>query len=237
MAIEVAIKKKIGNFSLDVAFSAGEEMFALLGASGCGKSMTLKCIAGIETPDEGKIVLNGRTLFDSEKKINLIPQKRKVGYMFQDYALFPNMTVEKNIMAGMGKKSEKAIVQDYIRRFRLEGLEHHLPRQLSGGQKQRMTIARALVRKPEILILDDSASALDFATDAALRKSIKEMKNQPTVFIVSQRAASIQYADQIIVLDDGAMAGIGTHEELLKDCPVYQEIYYSQFPKEAVVNG
>ena len=98
MAIEIAIKKKIGKFSLDVAFSAGEEMFALLGASGCGKSMTLKCIAGIETPDEGKIVLNGRTLFDSEKKINLIPQKRKVGYMFQDYALFPNMTVEKNIM-------------------------------------------------------------------------------------------------------------------------------------------
>ena len=88
------------------------------------------------------------------------------------------------------------------------------PHQLSGGQKQRMTIARALVRKPEILILDDSASALDFATDAALRKSIKEMKNQPTVFIVSQRAASIQHADQIIVLDDGAMAGIGTHEEL-----------------------
>ena len=100
-----------------------------------------------------------------------------------------------------------------------------------------MTIARALVRKPEILILDDSASALDFATDAALRKSIKEMKNQPTVFIVSQRAASIQHADRIIVLDDGAMAGIGTHEELLKDCLIYQEIYYSQFPKEAVING
>ena len=100
-----------------------------------------------------------------------------------------------------------------------------------------MTIARALVRKPEILILDDSASALDFATDAALRKSIKEMKNQPTVFIVSQRAASIQHADQIIVLDDGAMAGIGTHEELMKTCETYQEIYYSQFPKEAVING
>ena len=138
MAIEVAIKKKIGNFCLDVAFSAGEEMFALLGASGCGKSMTLKCIAGIETPDEGKIILNGRTLFDSEKKINLIPQKRKVGYMFQDYALFPNMTVEKNIMAGMGRKPQKEIVEDYIRRFRLEGLEHPLPRQLSGGQKQRV---------------------------------------------------------------------------------------------------
>ena len=109
-------------------------MFALLGASGCGKSMTLKCIAGIETPDEGKIVLNGRTLFDSEKKINLIPQKRKVGYMFQDYALFPNMTVEKKYHGRNGKKvRKKSIVQDYIRRFRLEGLEHHLPRQLSGG--------------------------------------------------------------------------------------------------------
>ena len=110
MAIEVAIKKKIGNFCLDVAFSAGEEMFALLGASGCGKSMTLKCIAGIETPDEGEIILNGRTLFDSEKKINLIPQKRKVGYMFQDYALFPNMTVEKNIISAVSVWKDWSII-------------------------------------------------------------------------------------------------------------------------------
>ena len=110
-------------------------------------------------------------------------------------------------------------------------------RNLSGGQKQRLTIARALVRKPEILILDDSASALDFATDAALRKAIAGMKEQPLVFIVSQRAASIWHADQILVLDDGRLAGRGTHEELLADCPVYQEIYYSQFPKEAVTNG
>ena len=109
-------------------------------------------------------------------------------------------------------------------------------RNLSGGQKQRLTIARALVRKPEILILDDSASALDFATDAKLRAAIRGMKENPTVFIVSQRASSIQYADQIIVLDDGRMAGIGTHEELLERCPAYQEIYYSQFPKEAASN-
>jgi len=100
---------------------------------------------------------------------------------------------------------------------------------LSGGQKQRLTIARALVRKPEILIFDDSASALDYATDAKLRKSIREMKKSPTVFIVSQRASSIIYADQIIVLDDGHIAGIGTHENLLKTCEVYKEIYYSQF--------
>ena len=102
----------------------------------------------------------------------------------------------------------------------------------SGGQKQRLTIARALVRKPKILILDDSASALDYATDAALRRAIAGMKEQPTVFIVSQRASSIQYADKILVLDDGELAGIGTHKELLQTCGVYQEIYYSQFPEK-----
>ena len=107
---------------------------------------------------------------------------------------------------------------------------------LSGGQKQRMTIARAVVREPEILILDDSASALDFATDAKLRHAIREMGNDMTVIIVSQRSSSIQYADQIIVLDDGKMVGIGTHESLLADNEVYQEIYYSQFPKEAAGN-
>ena len=107
---------------------------------------------------------------------------------------------------------------------------------LSGGQKQRMTIARAVVREPEILILDDSASALDFATDAKLRHAIREMGNDMTVIIVSQRSSSIQYADQIIVLDDGKMVGIGTHESLLADNEVYQEIYYSKFPKEAAGN-
>ena len=105
---------------------------------------------------------------------------------------------------------------------------------LSGGQRQRLTIARAMVRKPDILILDDSASALDFATDAALRKAIRGMKSSPTLFIVSQRAASLMHADKIIVLDDGKVAGIGTHDELLAGCEVYQEIYYSQFKKEAI---
>ena len=107
----------------------------------------------------------------------------------------------------------------------------------SGGQRQRLTIARALVRNPKILILDDSASALDYATDAALRKAIRTMKNPPTTFIVSQRAASVRYADQILVLDDGVLAGIGTHTQLLATCPVYQEIYYSQFPKEVAQNA
>ena len=118
-----------------------------------------------------------------------------------------------------------------------EGLQTWLEqggKNLSGGQRQRLTIARALVGSPEILILDDSASALDFATDASLRMAIRNMEKSPTVFIVSQRASSIQYADRIIVLEDGEPAGIGTHRELLASCPVYQEIYYSQFPKEGV---
>ena len=108
---------------------------------------------------------------------------------------------------------------------------------LSGGQRQRLTIARALACKPEILILDDSASALDYATDSHLRGAIRAMKNGPTTFIVSQRAASVRFADQIIVLEDGRVADIGTHEELLSRCQTYQEIYYSQFPKEAASNG
>ena len=108
---------------------------------------------------------------------------------------------------------------------------------LSGGQRQRVAIARALVKKPEILILDDSASALDFATDANLRKAIRGMKERLTVFIVSQRASSVRYADQIIVLEDGEVAGIGSHDQLLADCAVYQEIYYSQFPKEVKSYG
>ena len=123
--------------------------------------MTLKCIAGIETPDEGRIELNGRILYDSAKKINLTPQKRRVGYMFQDYALFPNMTVEQNIKAGMGKHPEEEKVRSYINRFRLEGLEKHYPAQLSGGQKQRVAIARALAMNPEVLLLDEPTSALD----------------------------------------------------------------------------
>ena len=107
----------------------------------------------------------------------------------------------------------------------------------SGGQRQRLTIARALVRKPKILILDDSASALDYATDAKLRMAIRAMEQAPTTFIVSQRAASVRFADEILVLDDGCIVGRGTHEELLESCPVYQEIYYSQFPREVTDNG
>ena len=145
MSISVDIEKKLGSFHLRVAFEAENETMALLGASGCGKSMTLRCIAGIVRPDRGRIVLNGRTLFDSERHIDLPPQQRGVGYLFQQYALFPHMTVEKNVCAGTreGTRAErKAAAQRIMRTLGLEELAQRLPANLSGGQQQRCSTSR-----------------------------------------------------------------------------------------------
>ena len=227
----------------DINFCAEKgQTIGIIGGTGSGKSSLVNLIPRFYDATDGTVKINGRD-FKEYQTENL---REHIGVVLQKAVLFKG-SIADNLRWGKEDATEQEMYEaldiSQAREFvdtKQGGLEFQIEqggRNLSGGQKQRMTIARALVRKPEILILDDSASALDFATDAALRKSIKEMKNQPTVFIVSQRAASIQYADQIIVLDDGAMAGIGTHEELLKDCPVYQEIYYSQFPKEAVING
>lgn len=227
----------------DINFCAEKgQTIGIIGGTGSGKSSLVNLIPRFYDATDGTVKINGRDIKEYQTE-NL---REHIGVVLQKAVLFKG-SIADNLRWGKEDATEQEMYEaldiSQAREFvdtKQGGLEFQVEqggRNLSGGQKQRMTIARALVRKPEILILDDSASALDFATDAALRKSIKEMKNQPTVFIVSQRAASIQYADQIIVLDDGAMAGIGTHEELLKDCPVYQEIYYSQFPKEAVING
>ena len=227
----------------DINFCAEKgQTIGIIGGTGSGKSSLVNLIPRFYDATDGTVKINGRDIKEYQTE-NL---REHIGVVLQKAVLFKG-SIADNLRWGKEDATEQEMYEaldiSQAREFvdtKQGGLEFQIEqggRNLSGGQKQRMTIARALVRKPEILILDDSASALDFATDAALRKSIKEMKNQPTVFIVSQRAASIQHADQIIVLDDGAMAGIGTHEELLKDCPVYQEIYYSQFPKEAVING
>lgn len=227
----------------DINFCAEKgQTIGIIGGTGSGKSSLVNLIPRFYDATDGTVKINGHDIKEYQTE-NL---REHIGVVLQKAVLFKG-SIADNLRWGKEDATEQEMYEaldiSQAREFvdtKQGGLEFQIEqggRNLSGGQKQRMTIARALVRKPEILILDDSASALDFATDAALRKSIKEMKNQPTVFIVSQRAASIQYADQIIVLDDGAMAGIGTHEELLKDCPIYQEIYYSQFPKEAVING
>src|SRR5665647_158256 len=144
MSLLVNIKKKFKGFTLDVHFETGEGYLGILGASGSGKSMTLKCIAGIETPDEGRIILNGRVLYDSENKINLKPQSRNIGYLFQNYALFPNMTVEDNIGAGikLPRNEKKQKINELIKTIHLQGLEHKYPSMLSGGQQQRVALAR-----------------------------------------------------------------------------------------------
>lgn len=164
MSLYVNIKKSLGSFTLDAEFEAGNEILALFGSSGCGKSMTLKCIAGVEKPDEGVIIADGVTLFDSQKGISLPPQKRNIGLLFQNYALFPNMTVAENITSvlklrqGINVKEELEAIMEY---FYIKGLEEHHPSQLSGGQQQRAALARMLAGAPQAVMLDEPISALD----------------------------------------------------------------------------
>ena len=210
MSIYVDIEKDFGSFRLKAKFEAGNETLALLGASGCGKSMTLRCIAGIVTPDRGKIILDGVTLFDSEKKINLPPQKRHTGLMFQNYALFPNMTVLQNIKAGAKREKDSKIREDMIQstleQFDLKDFADRYPHQLSGGQQQRVALARILVSNPGILLLDEPFSALDshlrFKLEQEVRRVIKQFGK--TVLLVSHdRDEVYRMSDSIAIMDDG----------------------------------
>ena len=221
MSIFVDIEKKLGAFRLKVKFEAGNETLALLGASGCGKSMTLKCIAGIEKPDSGRIVVDGTTLFDSEKNINLPPQERHVGLMFQNYALFPNMTVLQNIRAGAKREKDKQKREDAVRQvmesFGLLELANHYPRQLSGGQQQRVALARILVSDPHILLLDEPFSALDSHLRYRLEQEITSAIHSfgKTVVLVSHdRDEVYRMADSIAIMNKGAIEACGEKKAL-----------------------
>lgn len=217
MDLKVSIKKKLRDFTLDVDFRVHDEIFALLGASGCGKSFTLKCIAGIETPDAGEIILNGRTLFDSAKKINLPPQARRVGYLFQNYALFPNMTVAENILfAAVGDKEAK--LKENLQRFQLESLAEAYPNQLSGGQQQRVAFARVLTSHAEILLLDEPFSALDSHLKWQLELELTEIfKIYGAAILVSHdRGEVYRLADKVAVMHNGKIDTIGTTREVFK---------------------
>lgn len=218
MALLVDIEKRLGAFHLKAAFEVERETLALLGASGCGKSMTLKCIAGIEKPDRGRIVLDGRVLFDSEKHIDLPPQKRKVGYLFQQYALFPNMTVRQNITAGVrDRKHADELVDGIIRTMKLEGMENKRPHQLSGGQQQRAALARILVNEPEVLLLDEPFSALDSHLRFRLEQELRQLLRgfgKPVILVSHDRDEVYRLSDRIAVVHDGHIEAIGGREEL-----------------------
>ncbi|MEL7565261.1 MAG: ATP-binding cassette domain-containing protein [Dehalobacterium sp.] len=220
--LKVDIKKKLNNFTLEVAFDVDTETLAILGPSGCGKSMTLKCIAGEETPDEGYIELNGRVLFDKRKKINLPPQQRRVGCLFQNYALFPNMTVEQNIAAAIqGKKqAKKQIVTEKISTFYLEGLEKEYPGRLSGGQQQRVALARLMAQDPEILMLDEPFSALDNYLKWQLEQEVAELLqsySKSALLVSHNRKEAYRLCDRVAVLYGGKIDYICAKHELFEE--------------------
>ena len=224
MSLLVDIRKQLGSFRLDASFEAENGVTSLLGASGCGKSMTLKCIAGIERPDEGHIELDGRVLFDSEKGINLPPQIRHVGYLFQNYALFPNMTVRQNILCGLNREKNRSVrearLRDMLHMLQLEGLENHKPHQLSGGQQQRVALARILVSDPRLLLLDEPFSALDGHLRDALKielRDLLERYGREVLMVTHDRTEAYNMSSRIAVMHEGRLLTIQPTKALFAD--------------------
>ncbi len=224
MSLEVNIEKRLGDFLLSASFTAEGGIVGLLGASGSGKSMMLKCIAGIETPDRGSIVLDGRILFDSEKHINLTPQERQVGYLFQDYALFPNMSVKKNILCGLHRVKDRdkreALLNEALHMFALEDVSEHKPAEISGGQAQRAALARMLVNRPKLLMLDEPFSALDPHLRVRLQIELKTMLSSyaGTVLMVTHsRDEAYHMCDAVTVVDNGGFAPVRRTKQLFAD--------------------
>ncbi|MHC6180080.1 sulfate/molybdate ABC transporter ATP-binding protein [Clostridium sp. JNZ X4-2] len=223
MGLYVDIKKNLPGFSLNIQFDTEDNIIGLLGASGSGKSMTLKCIAGLETPQSGKIILNEKVLYDSEKKINIPVRKRRVGFLFQNYALFPNMTVSQNIsfaLEEMSRDEKNKIVSEKINMMNLQGLEHRFPNQLSGGQQQRVAIARALAVKPEILLLDEPFSALDSHLRNKMEEQLVHILSDysgATVFVSHNRDEVYRICRNIAIINKGRVENYGDREYIFKN--------------------
>ena len=226
--LDVDIKKDLGSFVLEVAFQAGNETLGFLGASGCGKSLSLRCIAGIEKPDEGKIVVNGTTFFDKAKgkkaRVDLSPQERKTALLFQNYMLFPNLTVAQNVVAGLPRDASKEerdrTVAEQLKRFGLLGMEDRYPVQLSGGQQQRVALARMLAAKPGILMLDEPFSALDSHLKSSLEQNLLALfrEYEGTILYVSHDIdEAYRFCDRIAVVNAGKIDELGTKEQVIKN--------------------
>ena len=218
--LHVDIRKKLGDFQLEAAFETGAEPLALLGASGCGKSVTLRCIAGILRPDEGRIALDDHVLFDSAARIDLPPQQRRAGYLFQQYALFPNMTVRGNLLAVLrGKPNRDALVEDALRRFRLEAVADLRPRQISGGQQQRCALARILLTDPRMILLDEPLSALDSYLKYQLELELAAVMDDfpgPILWVTHDRGEAWRACKRVCVMEQGRSQPVQTMESLFR---------------------
>lgn len=220
--IEVSLDKTMGNFKLESSFLNTNGILGILGASGSGKSLTLKCIAGLQTPDKGMIKLNGKELFNSDTKINVLPRKRNIGYMFQNYALFPHLTVYKNIAYGINhfdKKKRHHKVDEMIEKMQLSGYEKSYPSQLSGGQQQRVALARTLITEPELLLLDEPFSALDSHVKYMLEKElltiIKKNYYGLVLLVTHNIEEAYRLCDRILIFDKGKSVQHGKKEEII----------------------
>lgn len=219
MSLYCDIHKNFGNFNLDVTLNVGDETLAILGASGCGKSLTLACIAGIVKPDKGRIILNNKVIFDSEKKINVSIQKRNTGLMFQNYALFPNMTVEKNISISQKIRS-KTEINELLCKFGLDDVKNLYPSQISGGQQQRAALARMLLSRPEILMLDEPFSALDSHLRFQMENELFNIFRNffGTVILISHnRDEAFRLCDRIAIIHNGRIETEGKKDNVFKN--------------------
>ncbi len=228
MSLSVSIKKHFPAFTLDVNIEAGNETLGWLGESGCGKSLTMRCIAGIETPDEGKIVVNGKTFFEREAgkrpTVNLSPQERKTALLFQNYMLFPNLTVAENVAAGIDRKLPKeereVQVNAELKRFGLDGFDKRYPSQLSGGQQQRVALARMLAAKPDILMLDEPFSALDAHLKGALEQNLAglfETFHGTILYVSHDIDEALRFCDRIAVIEKGHVMEVSTGNNLVNN--------------------
>ncbi len=221
----VNIEKNLKSFQLEVDFTADENTLGLLGASGSGKSMTLRCIAGLEKPSRGRIVLNGRILFDAKRKINLPSRKRRIGFLFQNYALFPHMTVAQNIAFGLQELSKQeriSKVRQYIDMMQLQDLENRYPHQISGGQQQRVALARALVIQPEAILLDEPLSALDTYLRNQIEKLLRKVLSSyqgATLFITHKLEEAYRVSSNIMVMSEGKVIANDTKENIFERSP------------------
>ena len=228
MSLEVAIEKNVAGFRLDVEFTADGSPLGLLGPSGSGKTMILRAIAGLETPDRGRIALNGRVLFDSAAGVNVPPRERRIGLLFQNYALFPHLTVAENISFGMARLSEnekRRRVTERLAAVHLDGLAERYPQTLSGGEQQRVALARALAIEPAALLLDEPFSALDTHLRGALERQLREtLASYPgsTVFVSHNLEETYRVCEKLVVLSKGGVVARGPKEEIFRHPPTLE---------------